>query len=101
VYLDTVYKTFAFSFVNDLQIAVKGTVMKAGRPVPAGTEVVLIETREFPTFTSQVEHRATTNSSGGFVFFGKMSGKGILKTGSIRRNITLPNAGAPVTVTLQ
>jgi hypothetical protein len=86
VYKDTIYKTFAFAFipVDQIEIAVKGTIKTASGDMPPPTEITLVE--------NGVKHRTLSNARGEFAFFGHLTGP---------FTVEVPGAGRQVIPQLQ
>jgi Carboxypeptidase regulatory-like domain/H-type lectin domain len=81
VYTDTIYNTFAFLLVppQTLETAASGTVTTAaGAPLP-GAEVTLTE--------SGIRHRTVTNAKGQYVFFGHITGPGIIEAKGVTKAV--------------
>jgi hypothetical protein len=86
VYLDTLYKTFAFVVVqpSDHEVSVDGTLVdSSGHPLQL-TEVVLVE--------NGIRHRTITNAKGEYWFFGHITGPAIIKSGNFTQQV--PTAAA-------
>lgn len=81
VYLDTIYRTFAFALVpaNLEEVGVKGTIVNAGGRPLAATEVTLVE--------NQTTQRTFTNAKGEYVFFGHIDGPAIVQAAGVARMI--------------
>lgn len=88
VYIDTLYKSFAFALVpaNSQEVAVKGTLTDtAGKPI-AAAEVTLQE--------GAAKYRTFTNSKGGYAFFGQIIGPATITGGGVSRE--LPQSTATI-----
>lgn len=82
VYLDTVYNTFAFVLVppENLELAVRGTVVdKSGNLVPR-TEVLLFE--------NSITHRTFTNGKGEYKLFGDITGPVTVQAAGVRQTMS-------------
>jgi hypothetical protein len=92
VYLDSLYRTFAFAFVADQPVALHGTVVGADGKPKANIEVTLFENpTQYPTFiTLGTPHRTVTNAKGEYTFFGNINGPATLQIGSVTRAVNLP-----------
>jgi hypothetical protein len=93
VYVDSIYRTFAFGFVRNKPIALAGTVVTAnGMLTPERIEVILVEDdRKYPTFTIAGEkHQTFTDANGKFTFFGTMSGAARVQAAGVTKVVQLP-----------